>query len=85
MVLESRPEHGQDRDETPDPPNGRRCFFHREVWDDRHVQNMRLGRCRRRSSGLTMMNGYRLSGREQLWRLWGLALSLWTTAMHVLK
>jgi len=34
MVLESRPEDGEDPDETTEPPNGRHPFFDREVWDD---------------------------------------------------
>jgi len=34
MVLESRPEGGDDPDETPEPPDGRHPFFDREVWDD---------------------------------------------------
>ena len=34
MVLESRPEDGEDPDETPEPPDGRHPFFDREVWDD---------------------------------------------------
>ena len=34
MVLESRPEDGEDPDETPEPPHGRRPLFDREVWDD---------------------------------------------------
>jgi len=33
MVLESRPEAGEDPDETHEPPNGRRPFFDHEVWD----------------------------------------------------
>jgi len=42
------------------------------------VLKMRRGRIRRRRSGLTRMNGYRPSKREQLGRLLVLALSLWT-------
>jgi len=34
MVLESRPEDGEDPDETPEPSDGRHPFFDREVWDD---------------------------------------------------
>jgi len=34
MVLESRPEDGEDPYETPEPPDGRHPFFDREVWDD---------------------------------------------------
>jgi len=34
MVLESRPEEGEDPDETPVPPDGRHPSFHRVVWDD---------------------------------------------------
>jgi len=34
MVLESRPEDGEDPDETPEPPDGRHPFFDRQVWDD---------------------------------------------------
>jgi hypothetical protein len=34
MVLESRPEDGDDLDETPEPPNGRYPFFDRDVWDE---------------------------------------------------
>jgi len=34
MVLVSRPEDGEDPDETPDPPDGKHPFFDREVWDD---------------------------------------------------
>jgi len=34
MVLDSRPEDGDDLDETPEPPNGRYPFFDHEVWDE---------------------------------------------------
>jgi len=34
MVLESRPEDGEDPDETPEPHHGRNPFFDRQVWDD---------------------------------------------------
>jgi len=34
LVLESRPEDGNDLDETPEPPNGRYPFFDRNVWDE---------------------------------------------------
>jgi len=34
MVLESRPEDGQDPDETPEPPDRRHHLFDDEVWDD---------------------------------------------------
>jgi len=34
MVLETRPEDGDDLDETPEPPNGRNPFFNRDVWDE---------------------------------------------------
>jgi hypothetical protein len=34
MVMESRPEDGEDLDETPEPPNGRYPFFDRDVWDE---------------------------------------------------
>ena len=34
MVLESRPEDGEDLDETPEPPDRRHPFCDREVWDD---------------------------------------------------
>jgi len=34
LVLESRPEDGDDLDETPEPPNGRYPFFDRDVWDE---------------------------------------------------
>jgi len=34
MVLESRPEDGEDPDETPEPHDGRNPFFDRQVWDD---------------------------------------------------
>jgi hypothetical protein len=34
MVLESRPDDGEDLDETPEPPNGTFPFFDRDVWDD---------------------------------------------------
>ena len=34
MVLESRPEDGDDPDETPQPPKGRHPFFDGAVWDD---------------------------------------------------
>jgi len=33
-VLESRPEDGEDPDETPEPYHGRHPFFDRQVWDD---------------------------------------------------
>ena len=85
MVLESRPEDREDPDETAKPPNGRHQFFDREVWDDSAGAEYAIGRCRRRRSGLTRMNGYRPSRREQLGRLLVLALSLWTTATYVSK
>jgi len=34
LVLESRPEDGDDLYETPEPPNGRYAFFDGEVWDE---------------------------------------------------
>ena len=34
MVLESRPEDGEDLDETPEPPNGRYPFFDRAIWEE---------------------------------------------------
>ena len=34
VVLESRPEDGDNLDETPEPPNGRYPWFDREVWDE---------------------------------------------------
>jgi len=34
LVLESRPEDGEDLDETPEPPSGRYPFFDRDVWDE---------------------------------------------------
>ena len=34
MVLESRPEDGEDLDETPEPPNGRYPFFDRGIWEE---------------------------------------------------
>jgi len=34
LVLESRPEDGDDLDETPEPPNGRYPFVNRDVWDE---------------------------------------------------
>ena len=34
LVLESRPEDGDDLDETPKPPNARYPFFDRDVWDE---------------------------------------------------
>jgi hypothetical protein len=34
LVIESRPEDGDDLDETPEPPNGRYPFFDRDVWDE---------------------------------------------------
>jgi hypothetical protein len=33
MVLESRPDQGEDGDQTPEPANGRYPFFDRKVWD----------------------------------------------------
>jgi len=79
MVLESRPEDGDDLDETPEPPNGRYTFSTATSGMNRPVLKMRRGRCRRRRSGLTRMNGYRPSKREQLGRLLVLVLWLWTT------
>ena len=32
MVIESRPEDGEDLDETPEPPNGRYLLFDRAIW-----------------------------------------------------
>jgi len=34
MVLESRPEDGEDPDETPETRDGRHPFFDRQVWAD---------------------------------------------------
>jgi len=34
LVLESRPEDGDDVDETPEPANGRYPFFDHDVWDE---------------------------------------------------
>jgi len=34
MVIESRPEDGEDLDETPEPPNGRYTFFDRAIWEE---------------------------------------------------
>ena len=34
MVLESRPEDGEDQDETPKPPNGRSPFFDRAICEE---------------------------------------------------
>ena len=33
-VIESRPEDGEDLDETPEPPNGRYPFFDRAIWEE---------------------------------------------------
>jgi len=34
MVIESRPEDGEDLDKTPEPPNGRYPFFDRAIWEE---------------------------------------------------
>jgi len=34
MVIESRPEDGEDLDETPEPPNGRYPFSDRAIWEE---------------------------------------------------
>ena len=34
MVIESRPEDGEDLDETPEPPKGRYPFFDRAIWEE---------------------------------------------------
>jgi len=34
MVIESRPEDGEDLDETPEPPNGRYPFFDRAIGEE---------------------------------------------------
>jgi len=34
MVIKSRPEDGEDLDETPDSPNGRYQFFDRAIWEE---------------------------------------------------
>jgi len=34
MVIESRPEDGEDLDETPEPPNGRYSFFDHTIWEE---------------------------------------------------
>ena len=34
MVIESRPEDGEDLHETPEPPNGRYLFFDRTIWEE---------------------------------------------------
>jgi len=34
MVIESRPEYGEDLGETPEPPNGRYPFFDRAIWEE---------------------------------------------------
>ena len=33
MIIESRPEDGEDLDETPEPPNGRYWFFDHAIWE----------------------------------------------------
>jgi len=33
MFIESRPEDGEDLDETPKPPNGRYPFFNHTIWE----------------------------------------------------
>ena len=33
MVLESRPDQGEEGVQTPEPANGRNPFFDRKVWD----------------------------------------------------
>jgi len=33
MVIESRPEDGEDLDETTEPPNGRYPFFDSAIWE----------------------------------------------------
>jgi len=34
MVIESRPEDGEDLDETPEPPNARYPFFNCAIWEE---------------------------------------------------
>jgi len=34
MVIESRPEDGEDLDETRVPPNARYPFFYRAIWEE---------------------------------------------------
>jgi len=34
MVIESRPEEGEDLDETRAPPNGSYPFFDRAIWEE---------------------------------------------------
>jgi len=34
MVIESRPEDGEDLDETPKPPNGRYVVFDHAIWEE---------------------------------------------------
>ena len=76
MVIESRPEDGEDLDETPEPPNGRYLFSTVPSGKSRLAQKMRHRQWRRRRSGLTRMNGYRPRQRGRLGRLLVLALSL---------
>ena len=34
MVIESRPEDGEDLDESPEPTNGMYPFFDRAIWEE---------------------------------------------------
>ena len=34
FVVESRPDNGENRAETPKPANGRNQFLYRKIWDD---------------------------------------------------
>jgi len=76
MVIESRPEDGEDLDETPEPPNGRYPFSTAPSGKSRPAQKMRHGQWRRRRGGLTRMNGFRPRQRGRLGRLLVLTLSL---------
>ena len=76
MVIELRPEDGEDLDETPKPPNGRSPLSTPPSGKSRPGQKIRHGQWRRRKNGLTRTNGYRASQRGPLGRLLVLALSL---------
>jgi len=76
MVIESRPEYGEDLGDTPEPPNVRYPFSSEQSGKSRPAQKIRHGQWRRSRSGLTRTNVYRPRQRGRLGRLLVLALSL---------
>jgi len=76
MVIESRPQDGENQDETPSLPMRGTRFSTAPAGKSGPAQKMRHGQWRRRRSGLPRKNDYRPRQRGRLRRLLVLALSL---------